>query len=129
MALRSALLALQRTNILYAGDSHQLTQLMIADSTGAVVKSLNPLLAPATAAKYISVYDILVTAYYDATTSEDVFASYQLWQQLLWVHTMDRHNNLMVPPIPAIAVIDQTLYTLFGDHIYVSSLAGYTSVP
>jgi hypothetical protein len=122
MALRSTLVALQRTNILYVGDSHQLTQLTIADSTGAVVKSLNPLLAPATAAKYIPVYDILVTAYYDATTNEDVFVSYQLWQKLLWAHTRDRNSNLVVPPTPAIAVIDQTLYTLFGDHVYVSSL-------
>ena len=122
MALRSTLVALQRTNILYAGDSHQLTQLTIADSTGAVVKSLNPLLAPATAAKYIPVYDILVTAYYDATTNEDVFVSYQLWQKLLWVHTRDRNSNLVVPPFPAITLIDQTLYTLFGDHVYVSSL-------
>jgi hypothetical protein len=122
MALRSTLVALQRTNILYAGDSHQLTQLTIADSTGAVVKSLNPLLAPATAAKYVLVYDILVTAYYDVTTNEDVFASYQLWQQLLWVHTLDRNSNLVVPPFPAIAVIDQTLYTLFGNHVYVSPL-------
>jgi subtilisin len=122
MALRSTLVALQRTNILYAGDSHQLTQLTIADSTGAVVKSLNPLLAPATAAKYIPVYDILVTAYYDATTNEDVFVSYQLWQKLLWVHTRDRNSNLVVPPFPAITLIDQTLYALFGDHVYVSPL-------
>ncbi len=122
MALRSTLVALQRTNILYAGDSRQLTQLTIADSTGAVVKSLNPVLAPANAAKYIPVYDILVTAYYDATTNEDVFVSYQLWQKLLWVHTMDRNSNLVVPPLPAIAMLNQTLYTLFGDYVYVSPL-------
>jgi hypothetical protein len=122
MALRSTLVALQRTNILYAGDSRQLTQLTIADSTGAVIKVGNPLLEPASAVLYIPTYDVLVTAYYDATTSEDVFASYQLWQQLLWVHTMDRNSNLMVPPTPAIVVIDQTLYALFGDHVYVSPL-------
>ena len=124
MALRSTLVALQRTNILYAGDSHQLTQLTIADSTGAVVKVGNLLLEPASAVLYIPAYDILVMAHYNGTTNEDVFTSYQLWQQFLWAYTNDRHANLVVPLLPAIAVIDQTLYTLFGDHVYVSWL-GY----
>jgi hypothetical protein len=48
---------------------------------------------------------------------------------MLWANTIDRNSNLVVPPIPAIAVIDQTLYTLFGDYIYVASLAGYTPIP
>ncbi len=129
MAFRSTLVALQRTNILYVGDTHQLTQLTIADSTGAVIKVGNPLLEPASAVLYIPTYDVLVTAYFDATTNEDVFVSYQLWQKLLWAHTRDRNSNLMVPPTPAIVVIDQTLYALFGDHVYVSSLAGFTPVP
>ena len=129
MALRSTLVALQRTNILYVGDTHQLTQLTIADSTGAVIKVGNPLLEPASAVLYIPTYDVLVTAYFDATTNEDVFVAYQLWQKLLWAHTRDRNSNLMVPPTPAIVVIDQTLYALFGDHVYVSSLAGFTPVP
>ena len=129
MALRSTLVALQRTNILYVGDMHQLTQLTIADSTGAVIKGGNPLLEPASAMLYIPTYDVLVTTYYDATTNEDVFVSYQLWQKLLWAHTRDRNSNLMVPPIPDIAVIDQTLYALFGNHVYVSSLAGFTPIP
>ncbi len=129
MAFRSTLVALQRTNILYVGDTHQLTQLTIADSTGAVIKVGNPLLEPASAMLYIPTYDVLVTTYYDATTNEDVFVSYQLWQKLLWAHTRDRNSNLMVPPIPDIAVIDQTLYALFGNHVYVSSLAGFTPIP
>jgi hypothetical protein len=122
MALRSTLVSLQRTNILYAGDSYQLTQLTIADSTGAVIKVGNPLLEPASAVLYIPTYDVLMTAYFDATTNEDVFVAYQLWQKLLWAHTRDRNSNLVVPPFPAITLIDQTLYTLFGDHVYVSSL-------
>jgi len=129
MAFRSTLVALQRTNILYVGDTHQLTQLTIADSTGAVVKIGIPVLGPASVAMYMTPYDVLVTAYFDATTNEDVFVSYQLWQKLLWAHTRDRHSNLVVPPTPAIVVIDQTLYALFGDHVYVSSLAGFTPIP
>jgi hypothetical protein len=129
MAVRSTLVALQRTNILYVGDTHQLTQLTIADSTSAVVQVGNPLLEPASAVLYFPTYDVLVTAYFDATTNEDVFVSYQLWQKLLWAYTRDRHSNLVVPPIPDIAVIDQTLYALFGDHVYVSSLAGFTPIP
>jgi hypothetical protein len=129
MAVRSTLVALQRTNILYVGDTHQLTQLTIADSTSAVVQVGNPLLEPASAVLYFPTYDVLVTAYFDVTTNEDVFVSYQLWQKLLWAYTRDRNSNLVVPPIPDIAVIDQTLYVLFGDHVYVSSLAGFTPIP
>ena len=129
MTFRSTLVALQRTNILYVGDAHQLTQLTIADSTGAVVKIGIPVLEPASVAIYIAPYDVLVTAHYDATTNEDVFVSYQLWQKLLWAYTRDRNSNLMAPPTPAIAVIDQTLYALFGDYVYVSSLAGFTPIP
>lgn len=129
MARRSTLVALQRTNFLYAGDDRQLTQLTILDSTGAVVKYLNPIFTPSSAVMYIPTYDILVTAYYDTASHQDIFWSYELWQQRMWPHTFDSNLNVVATSIPAIASIDSTLYTLFGDHLYVSSLAGYTPIP